>query len=318
MSVISLNTAALTAADTHDHESPAAMEFGGNPLSKDDGGLHGTMEAIATDDRQYVRKLNPFQLRFYNFFERHTTWQAKAFMFVSYLFIFVAVVTLTIATLPYYTSENGQSTTIYNELLPFEVVTGVWWTIELVGRFLGSPEKLMFFTRFINIVDLLSILPSIFIYATENDTLRIVSRILSIMRLLKMVKLARYNVGLAIGARALKRSLDAVAMLLILMALSLLVVCAMMYYAERGTWDEAKRDWFRPDGTQSPFNSIPIGFYWGMATLTTVGYGDAVPITPVGKLVASFTMLLAVMTIALPTSIIGSNFMTEWQIFQRQ
>jgi hypothetical protein len=61
--------------------------------------------------------------------------------------------------------------------------------------------------------------------------------------------------------------------------LSLLVFSTLMYWAERGTFDAERKTWLRPDGSRSPFQSIPEGFYWSITTLATVGYGDIVPIT---------------------------------------
>ncbi|KAL1921522.1 uncharacterized protein VTP21DRAFT_11238 [Calcarisporiella thermophila] len=68
----------------------------------------------------------------------------------------------------------------------------------------------------------------------------------------------------------------------------------------------------------TPYQSIIHSFYWCVVTVTTTGYGDHVPFTPVGRLIASITMFCGVMMFALPTSIIGSNFIQEWQAYTQQ
>ncbi|CAG8524085.1 15454_t:CDS:2 [Acaulospora colombiana] len=67
----------------------------------------------------------------------------------------------------------------------------------------------------------------------------------------------------------------------------------------------------------SPFQSIVHSFWWSISTITTTGYGDIIPVTPFGKLVAGLTMLCGIIVIAMPTSIIGSNLVTEWSLHQR-
>lgn len=63
---------------------------------------------------------------------------------------------------------------------------------------------------------------------------------------------------------------------------------------------------------ESPFSSIPKGFWWAIVTLMTVGYGDAYPISVVGKIIAGFAMLLGVICLALPISVIGATFTSDW------
>jgi hypothetical protein len=101
----------------------------------------------------------------------------------------------------------------------------------------------------------------------------------------------------------------------------LLASSAIMYFIERGTFHKNDLTWYRTgkDGKLevSPFQSIVHSFWWSIVTLTTTGYGDAVPVTGPGKLVAALTMTCGILVIALPTSIIGSNFNNEWALHRR-
>jgi hypothetical protein len=101
----------------------------------------------------------------------------------------------------------------------------------------------------------------------------------------------------------------------------LLLSSSIMYFLERGTFDEKDQVWLRvnPDGElePSPFQSIIHSFYWAAVTLTTTGYGDIVPYTSWGRFVAGITMICGILVIAMPTSILGSSFVAEWTLHQR-
>eukprot|EP00397_Hematodinium_sp_SG-2012_P042813 GEMP01047438.1.p1 GENE.GEMP01047438.1~~GEMP01047438.1.p1 ORF type:complete len:213 (+),score=39.29 GEMP01047438.1:856-1494(+) len=73
-------------------------------------------------------------------------------------------------------------------------------------------------------------------------------------------------------------------------------------------WDEKLECYTRYDGACSPFQSIPMTFWWAITTMTTVGYGDAYPITEWGKVVAAGTMVIGLLSIALPTTVLGVQF----------
>ena len=125
-------------------------------------------------------------------------------------------------------------------------------------------------------------------------------RLLRIFRLLRLLKLLRYSPALATLARVLKNERRAlVGSLLIVIAL-LLISSTVIFYIEREVSPQA-------------FGSIPQSMWWALATLTTVGYGDVVPLTPLGKMVGGLVMVLGVGIFALPIGILASGFSTEIQ-----
>jgi hypothetical protein len=200
-------------------------------------------------------------------------------------------------------------------LFPFETFVTIFWIIELTGRFYGAPVKLNFFKSLMTWVDVISLLPY-FIHLIP-DTPRGV-KIMSIFRLLRVLKLVKMSAGAMVVGKAMWVSMEALWLLLLSIVFLLVITSTGMYWAERGTWSDENHQWERPDGSRSPFSSIPEGFYWSMTTLATVGYGDTYPITPLGKFFANLTMLFSILTMALPTAILGSNFLNEWQAMEQE
>ena len=91
--------------------------------------------------------------------------------------------------------------------------------------------------------------------------------------------MVKYNVGMRIAKQAISKSWGAVSLLAVVMIIVALIASSLMFWAERGVWDEKRELFVRIDGNRSPYSSIPEGFYWAITTLATVGYGDVTPIT---------------------------------------
>jgi voltage-gated potassium channel len=145
------------------------------------------------------------------------------------------------------------------------------------------------------VVDLLAILPYYLSLLLPFDLV-----LLRSLRLLRVLKVARYSPAMATIELVLaneRRSLLAVATV---MGVALLLVSALMYHAERAAQPEA-------------FGSIPAAMWWGIVTLTTVGYGDVTPVTSLGRLLAGTTAVLGIVMFALPTAILGAGFLQEIQ-----
>eukprot|EP00929_Paragymnodinium_shiwhaense_P086707 TRINITY_DN47165_c0_g1_i1.p1 TRINITY_DN47165_c0_g1~~TRINITY_DN47165_c0_g1_i1.p1 ORF type:complete len:793 (+),score=146.01 TRINITY_DN47165_c0_g1_i1:195-2573(+) len=147
-----------------------------------------------------------------------------------------------------------------------------------------------------------------------------VLRVLRLTRLLRLVKFGRYFEVLLIIIRVFDRSLNALYVLFFYLALGVCFSSAAMYFVEGGVWDETAQDYLRTmeDGTQetSPFRSIPHAFWFCIVTYTTVGYGDVSPVTVPGKMVATCTMLVGIIVLAMPISVVSMNFGSVWKEFQ--
>jgi voltage-gated potassium channel len=160
-------------------------------------------------------------------------------------------------------------------------------------RFMGTPLAL---------IDLLAILP-FYLPLLGVDWLFV--RTLLLFRLFRVAKLVRYSETVRTFGRVLVRKRDELLTTLFILLLLLLVASSLMFFVE----NEAQPD---------KFSSIPASMWWGVATLTTVGYGDVYPITAWGKLLASVISILGIGVCALPTGILGAAFVEELDSRKRQ
>ena len=173
----------------------------------------------------------------------------------------------------------------------------VWFTLEYIMRFISSPKKLVFIKSFLNVIDLLAILPYFMAMSINsgNTTPLSVLRVVRLVRVFRIFKLSRHSLGLRILGQTLNASLSELGMLIFFLFLGVILFSSAIYYAEEGEDNDN-------------FVSIPDTFWFSLVTMTTVGYGDMVPQTLIGKLIGSLCAVSGVLTIALPVPVIVSNF----------
>ena len=176
-----------------------------------------------------------------------------------------------------------------------EYVLRVWSSVEIpmLSRLPRWQARLRFATRPMMIIDLLAFFPWYLHWIYPMDL-----RVLRVFRLFRLLKLVRYSPALQTLGRVVADEYRALLGALLVILVLLLFSATAMYYLER----EAQPD---------KFGSIPDAAWWALATLTTVGYGDVVPVTPLGKLLGGVVMLLGVGMIALPVAIIATGFSQE-------
>ena len=170
------------------------------------------------------------------------------------------------------------------------------WAITAEPRF-AHPVfgRIRFVLTPLAIVDLLAILP--FFLPLVGMDMRFV-RVVRILRIFRVIKLARYSRALRLlGKVVVERKEELVSIFFVLMTL-LVISSSLMYFAEH-------------DDQPEVFPSIPATMWWGIVTLTTVGYGDAFPITALGQTIAAFIAVLGIGMFALPAGILGASFAEE-------
>ncbi len=185
----------------------------------------------------------------------------------------------------------------------FDVVSVAIFTVEYAARIWTCTEdpkfahplrgRLRFAVQPIILVDLLAIVPFYIPLIVGVDL-----RFARLLRLLRLVKITRYSESMTIIGAVLRSRRDALISTVFIGFVLLFIASAFMYMAER----EAQ-----PEG----FSSIPAAMWWGMVTLTTVGYGDLYPITALGRGVGAVVALLGIGLFALPAGILGSAFVDE-------
>jgi voltage-gated potassium channel len=166
------------------------------------------------------------------------------------------------------------------------------FTLEYILRVWLTSKTLKYVTSFYGIVDLLAILPVYLSFFIINSQLLSVIRALRLLRVIRILKLGRY----LSEANFLRESLKASAAKIQIFLFSVLTIVLIM-----GTL------MFVIEGPENGYTSIPVGMYWAIVTLTTVGFGDITPQTPVGQLLASLIMLMGYAIIAVPTGIVSSE-----------
>lgn len=188
----------------------------------------------------------------------------------------------------------------------FEVISVLIFTAEYLARLWVAPEhlpysrmpawraRLRYMREPYSIIDILSFAPFWIALLIPGVDLRV----LRILRLLRLLKLARYSPALASLGRVIVQERRALGAAVFIMAVLLILGSTAMYHLERHA---------QPD----KFASIPDAMWWSIAALTTVGFGDVVPITAAGKAVGGVIMVLGLGMFALPVGIIASGFASE-------
>lgn len=188
----------------------------------------------------------------------------------------------------------------------FEYFSVAFFSMEYLGRvwtctFMEKYKhpvwgRLKFMFTFLALVDLLAILPFYLPLFLSMD-----GRVLRLMRLFRIVrifKMGRYSTAFNMISTVVYKRREYLFVTLTIVLVMLILASSLMYYVENEAQPEA-------------FNSIPQTMWWGVATLTTVGYGDMYPVTGLGKLLGAFIAILGVGIFALPAGIIASGFDAE-------
>ena len=171
------------------------------------------------------------------------------------------------------------STEAHPAFFGVEIVCNLWFTIEILIRFFANPEKIKYIKDPVNLIDFIATLSFYFDFImqiTQSDDSKNsdIYEFISIVRIFRLFKLTRHSGGLKILIHTFKASLKELYLLIFFLILFIIIFASLIYYAERLQTN--------PD---NQFTSIPIGLWWSIVTMTTVGYGDLVPKTYAGMLV---------------------------------
>ncbi len=171
----------------------------------------------------------------------------------------------------------------------FEIFSIIIFTIEYIIRVWGSCPRKGYILSFFGIVDLFAILPFYLVLGIDLRNLRA----MRILRLVRIFKLARYSTAMRRFHRAFVISKEEIVLFMI-------TACIMLYFSGMGIY------YFEHNAQPEVFTSMFDGLWWAVATLTTVGYGDAYPITAGGKIFTFFILIIGLGIIAVPTGMVAS------------
>ena len=197
-----------------------------------------------------------------------------------------------------------------------ELFCVIAFTIELIVRIFSTPHLGKFFCDFMNLVDVVAILPFYLelglalsgASSGSNSELTII-RVIRLARVFRLFKFSRYLTWIMLLTKALKNSLLPLAMVMLVLFIIVVIFASIMYTIEKGTWDDERRIYISNEtGEESMFQSIMAGIYFGLITSTTVGYGDKYPVTPIGKLVGGIMCVCGIFIMVIPISIFSNNF----------
>ncbi|RVE68998.1 hypothetical protein OJAV_G00073380 [Oryzias javanicus] len=292
------------------------------------GGADGDLKRLCMqEDGRRATRWEVWQPWMWALFEDpYSSKYARYVALASLFFILLSISTFCLETHEafntiYNKTENVTVGNVTHEEIVYEVVTDgwltyvegvcvIWFTIEVMARVIFCPDKAEFFRSALNIIDFVAIVPFYLEVAlsglsskTAKDILSFL-RVVRFVRILRIFKLTRHFVGLRVLGHTLRASTNEFLLLIIFLALGVLIFATMIYYAERIGAD--------PDdptaAAHTNFKNIPIGFWWAVVTMTTLGYGDMYPETWSGMLVGALCALAGVLTIAMPVPVIVNNF----------
>ncbi len=213
-------------------------------------------------------------------------WASKAFDIALLILIFGSILIVILDSVASLRLEYGWL------FLRLEWITTILFTLEYLLRIWLSQKAKEYVFSFFGVVDFLAILPSYLSFFVLDSQLLSVVRALRLLRVIRILKLGRYVSEAEYLTRSLKASFHKILIFIAFVLTIVLIMGTLMFIIE---------------GPENGFTSIPVGMYWAVVTLTTVGFGDIYPVTPLGQFASSLIMLLGYAIIAVPTGIITSE-----------
>ena len=193
------------------------------------------------------------------------------------------------------TKSNDNS--VKSPLFPYELLCFVWFTVEMLLRFWSSPNKRRFFRNAVNIIDIFSVVVyyATLLVSTFNARSMALLRVFRIANIFRILKLTRYFYGLRLLLYTVYTSRLDLQILGACLLFFILITSSLMFYAETSN-------------PKSKIDSILNAVWWAIVTCTTVGYGDTVPLTNVGKFVGACTAIFGALMVLLPVLKLVQSF----------
>ena len=237
--------------------------------------------------RPFGRPVTGWRLRLYTVIFEADTRAGRAFDLTLIAFILASV---TVVVLDSMAPIHAQYNALFNGL---EWAFTAVFTLEYIARLACVRHPLRYARSVFGVIDLLALLPTYLALFVPGVHALIDVRVLRLLRLFRILKLGAYVDEFGALGRALAASRRKILVFMAFVMLVVLVMGTLMYVVE---------------GPDNGYSSIPVGVYWAITTMTTVGFGDITPKTDLGRVIASVMMLLGWGTLAVPTGIVSAEF----------
>lgn len=234
----------------------------------------------------------------------HYSKAAMVWAFCDMLAIVLSVILLVAESVPNaskYFDNADANMYLYYLLYSMEILINGFFTLDFCLKLISWPKPWLFFKNVLNVLDLLAILPfyieliAMFTSTSGNAGDKfVVLRICRTSRVVRIFRFIRHSKELIVVMKVIAGAAREFVLLSLLIAIFVLLFGTLMYYAELGQ--------------DSGFESILLGCWWSIVTVTTVGYGDLAPQSTVGRLIGSVAVVLGIVILALPMTVIVSKF----------
>lgn len=193
----------------------------------------------------------------------------------------------------------------------------IFFTVEYALRCWSSPMDLgSFILHPLNFIDLIALLPFyiellVWLFFTSAHSNKFF-RAFQTIRVLRLIRVGRFSDEMHFIGEALARSVNSFALMAYLLIVGIALFSCLLFTLERGDWDSQKGCYVRPGekffSGCSPYESVPMAAWWAITTMTTVGFGDAYPLSVAGRVACAFTMVCGLLCVAIPTTVLGVEF----------
>jgi voltage-gated potassium channel len=238
------------------------------------------------------RPQSPLQQKFYEVIFGTETPAGKWFDIVLIVVILASVAVIMLDSVYKLDVEYG------NFYLKLEWAFTLLFTVEYLVRIWCAPNRRAYVLSIYGIIDLLALLPTYLSLLVPQTAPLLIIRLLRILRIFRVLRLLPLLAEANFLAGALQRSARKVFVFFTLMMILMTIFGCLVYVVEGG---------------KNGFNNIPVSIYWAIVTITTVGYGDLIPQTVIGRAIAAVGMLIGYAVIAVPTGIITAELTVAQQ-----
>ncbi|MFN2395570.1 MAG: ion transporter [Bacteroidales bacterium] len=238
------------------------------------------------DTKEEKTNRPPWKEKMYNIIFKSDTFFGKLFDEILLILILASIVIVMLESISDFNEK-------YFKFLNYsEWTITLLFTLEYILRIISAPDKRKYIFSLFGIIDFIAIVPAFIGLMYPETQPLLVIRAIRLLRIYRILKLTRYIKAGNLLILSLKSSFRKIFIFMVFVLILVILLGSLMYVVEDG---------------ENGFYSIPLSIYWAVITLTTVGYGDIVPVTDLGKFIASFIMLLGYSILAIPTGIVSAE-----------